>query len=89
MILELAITVRTLANYGSQKKYIFKYRGRNSRLDEVQAAVLNVKLKYLVEDNTYRKEVAKYYIQNIKHPLVLCRIHYLMEVMSSTVSYIV
>lgn len=68
--LELAITVRTLANYGSQKKYIFKYRGRNSRLDEVQAAVLNVKLKYLVEDNTYRKEVAKYYIQNIKHPLV-------------------
>ena len=47
--LELAITVRTLANYGSQKKYIFKY---------------------LVEDNTYRKEVAKYYIQNIKHPLV-------------------
>ena len=68
--LELAITVRTLANYGSKKKYIFKYRGRNSRLDEVQAAVLNVKLKYLVEDNTYRKEVAKYYIQNIKHPLV-------------------
>lgn len=59
---ELAKVIRTLANYGSQKKYVFKYTGRNSRLDEVQAAVLNVKLKYLVEDNAYRKLVAKYYI---------------------------
>ncbi|MBQ2596306.1 MAG: DegT/DnrJ/EryC1/StrS family aminotransferase, partial [Oscillospiraceae bacterium] len=39
-------TVRVLANYGSQKKYVFKYKGRNSRLDEIQAAVLDVKLKY-------------------------------------------
>lgn len=62
---ELAKVIRTLANYGSQKKYVFKYTGRNSRLDEVQAAVLNVKLKYLVEDNAYRKLVAKYYIGNI------------------------
>lgn len=61
---ELAKVIRTLANYGSQKKYVFKYTGRNSRLDEVQAAVLNVKLKYLVEDNAYRKLVAKYYIDN-------------------------
>ena len=67
---ELAEAVRTLANYGSSKKYVFKYTGRNSRLDEIQAAVLNVKLKYLVDDNAHRKEVAKYYIENIKNPMV-------------------
>ena len=67
---ELAATVRALANYGSQKKYVFKYTGRNSRLDEIQAAVLDVKLKYLVEDNAHRKEVAKYYIENINNPLI-------------------
>ncbi len=67
---ELAETIRTLANYGSQKKYVFKYTGRNSRLDEIQAAVLDVKLKHLVKDNAHRKEVAKYYIENIKHPLI-------------------
>lgn len=67
---ELAETIRALANYGSQKKYVFKYTGRNSRLDEIQAAVLDVKLKYLVEDNAHRKEVAKYYNENIKHPLI-------------------
>lgn len=67
---ELAATIRTLANYGSQKKYIFKYAGRNSRLDEIQAAVLDVKLKYLVEDNAHRKAVADYYYQNIKNPLI-------------------
>lgn len=67
---DLAATVRALANYGSQKKYVFKYTGRNSRLDEIQAAVLDVKLKYLIEDNAHRKEVAKYYIDNIKNPLI-------------------
>ena len=61
----LAQTVRTLANYGSSKKYIFKYAGRNSRLDEIQAAVLNVKLKYLDEDIRKRKQIAEYYIKNI------------------------
>ena len=66
----LAKTVRTLANYGSQKKYVFKYTGRNSRLDEIQAAVLDVKLKYLVEDNAHRKAVAKTYYEGIKNPLV-------------------
>ncbi len=68
--LELAAAVRALANYGSQKKYVFKYTGRNSRLDEIQAAVLDVKLKYLVEDNQHRKEVAHYYYEHIKHPLI-------------------
>ena len=67
---ELAAAVRALANYGSQKKYVFKYAGRNSRLDEIQAAVLDVKLKYLVEDNQHRKEVAHCYYEGIKNPLV-------------------
>lgn len=66
----LAEAVRALANYGSQKKYVFKYTGRNSRLDEIQAAVLDVKLRYLEEDNAHRKEVAKWYYEGIKNPLV-------------------
>lgn len=67
---ELAAAVRALANYGSQKKYVFKYAGRNSRLDEIQAAVLDVKLMYLVEDNQHRKEVAHYYYENINNSLI-------------------
>lgn len=67
---ELAAAVRALANYGSQKKYVFKYTGRNSRLDEIQAAVLDVKLKYLVEDNAHRKEVAHDYYEHINNPLI-------------------
>ena len=67
---ELAAAVRALANYGSQKKYVFKYAGRNSRLDEIQAAVLDVKLKYLVEDNAKRKAVAHYYYEHINNPLI-------------------
>lgn len=67
---ELAAAVRALANYGSQKKYVFKYTGRNSRLDEIQAAVLDVKLKYLMEDNAHRKEVAHYYYEHIDNPLI-------------------
>ena len=66
----LAETVRALANYGSQKKYVFRYCGRNSRLDEIQAAVLRVKLKYLDEDNNHRKMVAGYYYDNISNPLI-------------------
>ena len=67
---ELATTIRALANYGSTKKYVFKYTGRNSRLDEIQAAVLDVKLKYLVEDNAHRKLVANYYYDHISNPLI-------------------
>lgn len=67
---ELAAAVRALANYGSQRKYVFKYAGRNSRLDEIQAAVLDVKLKYLVEDNAKRKLVAHYYYENINNTLI-------------------
>ena len=64
---ELAETVRALANYGSTQKYVFKYTGRNSRLDEIQAAVLNVKLKYLDEDNNRRREIAHYYLKHINN----------------------
>lgn len=67
---ELADCIRALANYGSQKKYVFKYRGRNSRLDEIQAAVLDVKLRHLDEDNCQRQRVAAYYYNHIKNPLV-------------------
>ena len=66
----LADTVRALANYGSEKKYVFKYCGRNSRLDEIQAAVLDVKLKYLDADNAKRQQIAKYYYNNINNPKI-------------------
>ena len=71
MPVDLATAVRSLANYGSSRKYVFKYKGRNSRLDEIQAAVLDTKLKYLDEDNLRRREVAKYYIENIKNPEII------------------
>ena len=67
---ELAAAIRALANYGSQKKYVFKYTGRNSRLDEIQAAILDVKLRYLDEDIAKRQEVAAYYYDHISNPLV-------------------
>ena len=67
---EVAKTIRALANYGSQRKYVFKYTGRNSRLDEIQAAVLTVKLMYLVEDNKHRKEVAHRYYGGINNSLI-------------------
>ncbi|MBR6370488.1 MAG: DegT/DnrJ/EryC1/StrS family aminotransferase [Bacteroidaceae bacterium] len=66
----LAETVRTLANYGSPHKYIFDYQGRNSRMDEIQAAVLRVKLKHLDEDNAARRHVASIYTEGISNPLV-------------------
>lgn len=68
---QLAEVVRALANYGSSKKYVFDYQGLNSRLDEIQAAVLDVKLKYIDADTQLRKDVARYYIENIKHPVII------------------
>ena len=67
---ELATAIRALANYGSQRKYVFKYAGRNSRLDEIQAAVLDVKLRYLDEDVKKRQQVADYYYEHICNPLI-------------------
>ncbi|MBO5205041.1 MAG: DegT/DnrJ/EryC1/StrS family aminotransferase [Prevotella sp.] len=67
---ELANTVRTLANYGSTKKYVFRYKGRNSRLDEIQAAVLTVKLRHLDEANSRRQQIADIYDNMITNPLI-------------------
>ena len=68
---ELAAAIRALANYGSQKKYVFKYTGRNSRLDEIQAAVLDVKLRHLDEDTKVRQVIANYYYDHINNPLIM------------------
>lgn len=67
---ELAEVIRALANYGSQKKYVFKYVGMNSRMSELDAAILDVKLKYLDEDNQKRRELAAYYYKHINNPLI-------------------
>lgn len=66
----LADTVRALSNYGSHKKYVFRYCGRNSRLDEIQAAVLGVKLPHLDEDVALRRRVAERYMSGIRNPLI-------------------
>ena len=66
----LAATVRALANYGSERKYLFRYTGRNSRLDEIQAAVLDVKLRHLDDDNERRQHIADIYYEGISHPAV-------------------
>lgn len=68
---ELYNKVKALRNYGSHKKYENLYTGLNSRLDEIQAAILDVKLKYLNDDNNYRKKIAKYYIENIKNDKII------------------
>lgn len=62
----LAKTIRALANYGSNQKYVNIYQGLNSRLDEIHAAVLDVKLKYIDIENTRRRDIAKKYISGIK-----------------------
>ena len=68
---ELAEVIRGLANYGSTRKYINDFKGLNSRLDEIQAAVLRVKLKRLDSDNQRRREIAQFYLDNIKHPEII------------------
>lgn len=67
---ELANMIGALGNYGSERKYVFQYKGRNSRLDEIQAAVLRVKLKYLDADNALRRSIAMQYIEHIDNPLL-------------------
>jgi len=67
---ELAEMIRALGNYGSSEKYIFPYQGRNSRMDEIQAAVLSVKLKYLDDDNRRRRDIARRYITEVDNPLL-------------------
>ena len=66
----LAHTIQSLANYGSTRKYEFTFKGKNSRMDEIHAAVLNVKLPYLDEENLRRKQIAKAYLKGIKNPQI-------------------
>ena len=68
---ELANTIKALGNYGSHKKYENLYKGINSRLDEMQAAMLRVKLRYLDNEVEKRREIAKYYLQNIKNDNII------------------
>ncbi|MEP1489703.1 MAG: DegT/DnrJ/EryC1/StrS family aminotransferase [Algibacter sp.] len=63
-------TIRKLRNYGSSTKYVYEFVGKNNRLDEIQAVILNVKLKYLNDDNEKRRIIAKTYLQNIKNEKV-------------------
>ena len=67
---ELATVVRALGNYGSKEKYVFRYSGYNSRIDEIQAAVLAVKLPHLDDDNHHRATIAELYYKGIDNPLV-------------------
>ena len=67
---ELARMIRALGNYGSEEKYVFKYAGYNSRIDELQAAVLAVKLKHLDGDNRHRAAIANIYYKGIHNPLI-------------------
>lgn len=68
---ELAFVIRALANYGSNEKYKNIYKGLNSRMDEIQAAILRVKLPRLDADNQRRREIARYYCDNIKNPAII------------------
>jgi dTDP-4-amino-4,6-dideoxygalactose transaminase len=63
----LASVVRALGNYGSNKKYVFEYQGLNSRMDELQAAFLSIKLKYLDRENEIRREIAERYLKMIEN----------------------
>lgn len=67
---QLAETVRMMGNYGASEKYIYHYKGMNSRTDEIQAAVLSVKLPRLDEDNERRRELARLYTEGIQNPLI-------------------
>lgn len=64
---QLAATIRALANYGSNQKYVNIYQGLNSRLDEIQAAVLDVKLKYIDSENEIRRKIAKRFVSEINN----------------------
>lgn len=69
---EIANKMLAMRNYGSFVKYENLYKGTNSRLDEIQAAVLQIKLKYLDAENDYRREIARYYLANIRNSHIDC-----------------
>ena len=66
----LAEVIRSIGNYGSSRKYVFDYIGRNSRIDEIQAAILLEKLKTLDASNARRKEIASFYINKVENPFI-------------------
>ncbi|MGG2053019.1 DegT/DnrJ/EryC1/StrS family aminotransferase [Lysinibacillus pakistanensis] len=68
---ELYINLKAYRNYGSHKKYENIYKGVNSRLDEMQAAILSVKLDFLDDENNHRRKIAKYYLENINNDKVV------------------
>jgi dTDP-4-amino-4,6-dideoxygalactose transaminase len=68
---QLAEIVRAMGNYGSKQKYVNDYQGLNSRLDEIQAAFLNVKLNHIDAENQRRREIAQYYCENIENPVII------------------
>jgi dTDP-4-amino-4,6-dideoxygalactose transaminase len=68
---QLAERVRALGNYGSKKKYVNEFQGLNSRLDEFQAAFLDVKLKYIDTENQYRRQIAQRYLSEINNPNII------------------
>ena len=72
---ELADIIRAIANYGSDIKYVNKFQGLNSRIDEVQAGILSHKLSYLEEENDYRRKIANQYISNINNPNIILPIN--------------
>jgi dTDP-4-amino-4,6-dideoxygalactose transaminase len=68
---QLADVVRSLGNYGSKEKYVNVYKGLNSRMDEIQAAFLHIKLKYIDSENKRRQEIAQYYLDNIHNKNII------------------
>lgn len=71
----LATIIKTMGNYGSNKKYYNEVKGVNSRLDEIQAAVLLVKLKYIDQENAVRRKIAQRYLDEIKNPHLILPKH--------------
>jgi dTDP-4-amino-4,6-dideoxygalactose transaminase len=69
--IKLSKILKSLSNYGSSEKYLHEYKGMNSRLDEIQAAFLNVKLDFLDEQNRIRRIIAKTYLENIKNDKII------------------
>jgi len=80
---ELASVIRALANYGSTKKYVNDYQGLNSRLDEIQAAILRTKLPRLDADNQRRNQIAQYYCENINHQEITLPLNYSFRISRS------
>lgn len=85
---ELADVLRTIANYGSRKKYCNDYQGLNSRLDEIQAGILRVKLKRLDKDNSRRDEIANFYLNKIENQAISLPLRNSKPTLSEIISHV-